>query len=249
MRRIKIKKAQEHIEMIISFIIFLGFVITILVFFNPVKQRTANSGLLDLTTSVVVQNLTEQYQSASLILEKPGVKKCFRIPNNIGAGYNGQYLLVKNITGGVLKSKVTQIYIFIKPLGDTPQDYFIIYFNSSFNANEIPKLELLNSPCADKELDEGKYNWGILDNNSIVFYENILIFNKSYAENYNNLKSGLKLNNDFAFSLLYANQTKIFGQSVLTKDRRNLYTKSFPLFMADKNMTQTAVILNIQAWD
>jgi len=76
------KKAAGHVEVIISFVIFVGFLIFLMFIFNPL-QLLGNSSLVDSVLIKMEDNLKIDVISVSLSLNDPAdvIDGCFSIPD------------------------------------------------------------------------------------------------------------------------------------------------------------------------
>ena len=52
---IRKKRAQQHTEVIISFIVFIGFLMAMLFFLNPLKTNQIDETILEMTEQILIQ--------------------------------------------------------------------------------------------------------------------------------------------------------------------------------------------------
>jgi len=101
------KAVIGHIEIIISFIIFIGFLVFLFYIFTPLKKSGVNEGMLNLVEEVLRKNAEIPVISASVILNtsSPGYpfQPCFRLGGSIAqpGGGIGDVILVTDISSSM----------------------------------------------------------------------------------------------------------------------------------------------------
>lgn len=226
--------AQSHIETILSFVIFAGFLFILLIFLNPVSQKSTNSAVLDFAERQIIDNLTISHEKISLILDAIPLKDCIYIENTIGAG---DIVLVKDSQENIKKSKISSGKIYIETTSD--ERYYLIYYNSTLNSYPLTSLG---------DCDSTSYSFGLHDTDKLVLYENLVAFNKSYNTNYESLKTSLRLNNDFVFSVFNQSNAFIMGGERARPSALNILSRNIPLLAVDKNMSRKDILFNLRTW-
>jgi len=239
-KEIKNKKAQSgHIEMILSFVIFAGFVLVIFVFLNPVTQERISYTALDSVQSNIFKNLSLSYSSSSISLaEGLVIPNCFFVNNIINSTSN---LIVRDSMGAVKLVKVDSERIYIDSAAGR---FYKLYYSEAFNSNRISSVDLCQPILA------GAYAFGILSKDSSILYENFVDFNKSYMSNYNLLKSQLGLKNDFVYIIYDTNKTVLYQDSLLKHKIKGINTLSrdIPLRAITKNAEFVDLIFHLEVW-
>jgi len=105
------KKAQSHVEVIISFIIFIGFLLFLFIFLNPFAKPKPDYILED-TQRALIENISSRVGKLSIIT---GNENCYDFNEE---DYEGHYIEVKEDVG--------------------EKDKYTIYFNDIFQ-NNAPK--------------------------------------------------------------------------------------------------------------
>jgi len=77
------KLSQGHVEMIISMILFVGFIILIFVFINPFTKTEDKSNVAENIEKVVVGSISNQIGMLSIIIGDP-TRDCYDIPVEYG---------------------------------------------------------------------------------------------------------------------------------------------------------------------
>lgn len=230
-------KAQSHIETILSFVIFAGFLFTLLIFFNPISQKSTSTAVLDLAERQIIDNLSISHEKISLILKDPAVG-CFKISNSIGAG---TVVLVKDSKEQIKDSKIAGGSILVKATDN--ERYYVIYYNSTLNSyNAI-------TSCTNELTEGDDYSFGLHDKDKMVLYDNLIAFNNSYYNNYESLKTSLGLKSDFAFIVYNQSNAAVMIGDRPRPSALNLLSRNIPLMAVNRDMNRTDVILNIKVWE
>jgi len=233
-RLVKCKRSQAHVEMILSMIIFIGFLVAMLIILNPLKiNKQVDYTLLDITSDQILKNLSSNYTTLSLVVNN-GPQNCFLVKDILNYGNN---LVVKDLEGTITQSKKQGDDILIKPVGTNR--FYMIYFSDKLE----PKEDNLES-C--EELASTDYLYGSLNTEDIVFYENIEIFNQTYYENYIGLKEILELETDFEFYVYNSLKEEIFKGERFTRKDREVISRDIPIRIINKDAEFSNVIINIR---
>ena len=235
----KTKKAQGHVEMILSFIIFLGFLLVMFIFINPVSEKKVSYVSLDNVETALLENISIDYQYVALILKySPKDLSCFSVDNNLSIASN---LLVLDENERIVKSENKNKQIDIQPVALNPRLYKL-YFSNNLSVSDKP------SSCT--KLKSSNYTFGVLTLENSVLFENLAALNKTYFENYTQLKSGLKLNSDFEFIVYNLNQTqKIFDTTPLHRVKNSqVLSREIPLRIINSTGGQSDIVINLRVW-
>jgi hypothetical protein len=236
------KLGQGHVEMILSFAVFAGFVVVMLFFLNPAKENSVNYASMDVAENLVLDNLSIDYRYIGLILNSPvAPSACFSINNTYLI--NGTLLVLDEgnhvrLSNNDLSNKKINI------LGSdfSNNRFYKLYFSEAMNHYPSP----LNCP----PLPVANYSYGVMTLESSVLWENIEALNKSYMEDYAGLKKNLQVSEDFEFVVYNLNLSKVlFDTTAVHKLKTSLViSRDIPLRIVNKNATQSDVMLNIRVW-
>lgn len=236
------KSSQSHIEIILSFIIFVGFVFAIFAFFKPVDSQKISLLAFERMQQKIVNNLSISYQFIPLILSPgliPSSKSCFKINNSYG---KDAPILVKNSSGGIVYTDMKKKEISLNTK-DAPGKFFYIYLSNNTNTYTFK-----GGGC--QELDESNYSFGAFTYETAILLENIYLFNNQYMANYEKLKVDLGLENNFEFVVSDLNRNIILNDS-LSKNKLktgNVLAREFLFKAVDKNLTQVNLRFSLRVW-
>lgn len=235
--RDKNKKGVGHVEMIVSFSVFLLFVLFLLAYMNPVKPPSISKVLLD-----VVEQGLDEYKAH--ILEMP-VKVssggCFQIEcpfincseahifikdeeeNNCGFTYSP--------ATGNLSIDGTGNFFYLyrsdKPLIDHLEPIGCGTFIAKSPTFSVPKLQIL------------------------YLYSEIEKLNLTYYVNYDYLKNqfGFPLTSDFAIHVYNGNNKPIFAMNVTKPKGVTVKARDTPIIiLKDDTKEKIKGSMNIQVW-
>lgn len=240
------KKGQGHIEMIVSFVLFLSFVLAIFFFLYPIQDNSLDYSILNTVQEKIIENVSFNYLSSSLILGSSVNSGCFCVSNSVGFNSN---ILAKDSLGNV------------KPrgLGLNPANQsqiLTIKIESTFN-NRIYKLfssEIFNqyaSSCIVSScLSEENYTFGPLSFERAILFENLVLLNEEYMKDYNSLRTRLGINRNFDFVILNNQRQVLLNDSLSMHNikQSGVLARDIPLISINKNATFADIILHLEVW-
>lgn len=190
------KRGISHIEVMLSFLIFIGFVIFALYFFSPFN----NARLVDSSLSYI---FSEVEKNASLELDFYSVKlNVLQSPNSIEIQINGidinKNVRVESRSGNVIASQ---------RIGDDVRFNLdaSLYQGTSGFANVAFSEDFLPFSGSVNPLIAGNYEILSSDKSSILSEKRIKILNDSYNADYNKIKEKFNLPTriNFGFDLRF----------------------------------------------
>lgn len=229
------KKSQSgHIEMILSFVIFAGFVLAIFIFLNPISQEKVTYTALDDVQSRIFKNLSINYNSSSIILSSD-VAGCF-IVNNINN--MDSRLIAIDSRGNVRPAKTDLLHVYVSSGSGR---FYKLYSSNAFNVND--NVGTCNAFT-------GTYSFGVLSSDNSILYENLNNFNESYMNDYSELKSALGLKNDFVYIVYTTNKTILYQESISKIKIRstNTISRDIPLRAITRNAQFVDLIFHLEVW-
>jgi len=196
---IKNKKAAQHLEMIMAFIIFSSFVFFLLYFLPlPKHSSLAESNLLSLENAF--ENMTQK-EIMQLSL-KTNSSNCFSINLSeylLPAGYKSVVKTNKNQhsinTQSYLKNNVINI--------NSIDHFFVIYLSDEFSADPDANCPLL---------DTTNYTLGGIEKYKKISLDKLSHFSNDYRTNYESLKQNLGIPSNLEFTI------KIKGVEMIMED-------------------------------
>ncbi len=246
--KIKSKKGASHVEMMISFVIFIGFLIFLFAIFNPLK-KTTNPGISDLVLINLEENLTKSLSTVSIkvnrdVVFQPG-DTCFSIANIRDMNCNAERkIIIKNITGNIIGSRINGNNIEITFVNKDSNEQFYTLYCSDELKEQLGDFQ----QCAS--IDNTQYTLGIINERELWSEKNLMNFESDYNEKYSELKDKfIQKVNDFNFIVTRIDDGKILFQGNKNPSKNiRVYAKTTPIDMLDENANITKSTMNIIVW-
>lgn len=233
------KSSQSHVELILSFVLFAGFVFAIFIFINPLKQPTTSYALFEEVENKIIDRTTINYQYVPVILESAlsDEESCFSIDNTLQIPGN---LIVKS-SDNILNSLEDSDKIYIQ---NVPEErFYTIYFSEFFN-----NYSAIN-PSSCVPLSDDNYSLGVLSYDKMILFEKLLELDADYMANYESLVSDMGLKNNFEFALSDFNGVIISDTLSNNKLKNsNVLARKVLLKTINKNATQVDIFLDLRVW-
>lgn len=243
---LKCKRSQSHVEMILSFMIFIGFITAMFIFFNPLQQTKVRTTFLDVTENRLIENLSIEYQTIPLFLDDHVVRDiCINIDK---IDTDKSNILVKDIEGNELASSMGTSKIYIDTMGN---DFHRIYFSDHFIGEKAPPTTGSCEGSDEKDLTiKDDYTLGILNTKNAVFMGNIKDFIKAYTKenNYEKVKEELDITNDFEIRVYNKTDELMFEASIYKPVTIDVVARNIPVLAIDRNGNPVDLTINIRAW-
>jgi len=225
--------------MILSFVIFIGFVVAMLIFMNPAREQKINYASVDIVENKIMENMSFAYSYFGLILNN-AVSGCFVVDN---PGQSGN-IIARDMNGAVKTANndfpARKIYI----TSSSGERFYRLYFSNKFNNYSIANT----GSCT--VLTSANYTFGPLYTDKAILLDNVQPLYDAYMSDYSGLKASLGANEDFEFSIYDLNRTQtFFDTSSKHKIKTTLVlSRDLPIRVVDKNANMTDIILNIKVW-
>jgi len=228
------KRSQGHIEAILSFVIFLTFVIMLFIFLNPIKQQVTDYSDVDKTQEKIIENVSISFQYAPLLFDKNVPGNCFSLLNPFNLASN---VLVTDSEDKIIEASNENGVLYINKSGK----FYNLYFSNEFNKKTI------SNSCHAVSAD---YTFGALNNESRILYENLDLLDKTYVANYVSLKNHLKLENDFSFVVYNLSHYALLNGSLGVHKPllREVVSRQIPLTAINKSASNVDIILQVMTW-
>lgn len=177
------KGAALHIEMVLSFILFVGFIMFVLLYIKPYNQTplpdSIVTGVHDLFESYVSTNLTTMFLHSNS-------SGCFSI--NLANIDLNSGSVVRNISGQLVPSFLSGNKINIQ----SSENFFRIYLSPDLTPSSSISCALLPST---------NYSIGSSDKTTLISYLKLQQIRQEYENNYNILKQELNVPDRFDFTI------------------------------------------------
>lgn len=193
------RKGLSHIEFVVSFVIFIGFIVFAFVFFNPLSSQRTLKSTMDYAWIEVSQEGKEKVETYSVSIDPINnplnTDLKIRI-NNVPLNYNASVEDVDGVPINTHRDSTGIVYFSRASINDM---FFRIRYSPSLTDSIAPlpsATELTNNYAISSSQVEDFY-----------FESLFLELNNSYYSNYSELKEELNLPNrmDFGFIVTFGN--------------------------------------------
>ena len=244
----KSKKGASHIEMIISFVIFIGFIVFLFTIFNPLK-KSINPGISDLVFMNLEDNLTTKLSTVSIKLKEnvvfqPG-DTCFTVANIPDMDCNSERkIIVKNISRSIMGARINGDNIEAALVNKEPNEQFYTIYCS----HELQEYQGNFQQC--KQIGNDQYILGIINERNLWSERNLMNFEREYNAKYGEIKNNfIQKVNDFSFIITRVDDGKIlFSGDKNPPKSLNVYAKISPIDVLDKDANITKSTINVIVW-
>ncbi len=220
------KKAQGHVEMMLSFILFISAILFIFAFMNPFSKSVDKSNELEQTQRAIMQQISDKAGRLSAVSYDP--TECYDF---INSEYPGNY---------------------VEFAGSTPKKY-TIYFSDKFNSQNAPhKVGNPLSSCLNPLVENTDYKLGVFSNETIILYDSLKDFAadcSSYA-GYQQKRRDLGISMDFVLNITDMNREPLADLNFAKRISGGVDVKSkeFPIKIIKSDGTVIDAIFNIRVW-
>ncbi len=226
------KRAAAHIEMILSFLLFIGVVFFAFYFFNPVSNTRTLESSLDYAISEISSN-------ASTSLDIYSVK--LNATNNVAGVETGiaKPARVESYLGKKLKSSRFGGRIYFDRDGN---DFVEIIFSDDFEEENE-----LNAPFPS--IDSSSYLISSASSREVLSEKKLLALKEIYGSDYNTLKKELNLPSriDFAFEVVF-NENDTIKAEIQQPSNANIFADSKRIEFVRKDGSLAFADLIVKVW-
>ncbi len=251
----KNKTSQGHIEIILSFVIFIGFLLMIFIFFNPIRQPGTSSAALEEVQKKVIDYISTDFDYTSLIMNNPNsiTPSCFSVPNSVKISTTA-YPIVLDFNNNVLESKISSESIKIEKSSVTGNKLYKVY-TSNYPPNAVPDKnfnDYSSSAVAGtcQPLTPADYSFAAVTRDKLVLREMLSELNKSYMINYEALKIDMGITEDFQFIVYDINKNVLINDSLAKHKIKssNVFSRDVLLNTINKDGQPGEIILGLRVW-
>lgn len=245
-------KRGSHVGIILSFVIFVTFLVFLYVVIQPALNGVENKRLfLDYLKMKIIENVSENFTIGSvsiLLSENPSV------PNSVCVKFQDlterivaikdSRVVVKDEHGVILPFYVS---LSKKELEVTRGDLTHLFFKIFDSPTFAVGTGTTTSSC--NEIKQNQYIIGMVTTDEYIFNTSILEMKTAYETDYEKLKEYLKVptGRDFGLSFTDSTGTKIFdlGESVKLT---SVYAEEVPIQYVDEKANILPGFINIKVW-
>ncbi len=244
------KGVSEHIEVIISFTIFLTFVVFLLIFVNPIEKTKEKTQYLDITEKTIMQELQTDLTTFSITIEPTiisGITSCFCFdyptPEKVTAKDEENINTNAGTFGNTICVNPTQT------TAGANKKHYKLSFSTEFTENPGTCTGPITTGGTDTTLNPGDYTLGVRNEYKKISKTQLISLNNSYNTNYQNLRSNLALKNNFNIIIKTTEGEQIAYGKIKEPKETDIIAKEIPIEILDSEGTITPAIMNLQVWE
>jgi len=226
---------------VLSFVIFITFIIFIYAIIRQAIGTENKQNLLDYLKEVLIENSSTELTSVSVLIDKENAQTCVQLSGFFDEMEIGNRIIVRNNYGDVLNAKISGQDLFVQKTGN--EIFLKVYESDEFN--NITEGTI--SPC--QPLSEGLqgYIFGLIRSKKNIFEKRIIQIIENYNNDYESLKEELNIaGNEFRLDFIYPN-----GTSISTEEKEvlvSVFVDEFPIQYISKDAVRELGSLNVGVW-
>lgn len=233
MRLINDKRGISHIEIMISFVIFLGFLIFLLTFLNPFHSKLPNS-LIGWVESEMVEEMEETSYSISITLIKDIESNCFRLEDI--PHFKECEVVVRDESNSILKAENYGGVLTIEKSGE----FYMAYCSDILSENRGL------SGCVSLFLED--YELGVLNEKKVLSREKIQKLVDDYYKNYELTKDRFNIPSTMDYAFILTESSNRYEAVKEQKKTSDQIAKTIKVEVLNEDATVEQGSLTIMIW-
>jgi len=236
-------KRGSHVGMILSFVVFMSFLIFLFSVLEPVvKTEKDKQFLLSFLGEALENNFSTMLNASLINIDEDfvfGGGSCLKLDNSEGK-INGEKLVVKDDVKNNLSYYISGDFFYVEKGVGENEKFFKVYYSEEF-ASASSVLEGCD------EVGEN-YEVSLLPKKEYIFEGNVLVLLEQHNTDYETLKEDFNVpaDSEFGFSFTYENGT-IIG----TEDKEvqtNIYVNEIPVQYVDEVANISSGFISVKVW-
>jgi len=252
------KKRGSHVGIVLSFVIFVTFLVFLYTIVEPeIRVQQDRESLLDYLKIELMEEFSANLTSVTISINKTTyIHNCVILENLTNEAGIGSSLIVKDEIGNFAAANLSENdYTGLIINRENVENVFFKIYNSE-EFSELEEREVKWGECTSLEKDEewrGKpsgYSIPLIIKNEYVFEKKVVeLINEYESEGvYENLRKELKIpsGTEFGFSFTYSN-----GTIIETKEKEiptKVQVREIPVQYVDKEANILLGSMNIKIW-
>lgn len=235
------KKRGSHIGIMLSFVIFITFLIFLYAIVQPTINLDEKRNLLEIVESEIIKKSSEDLTSISVAFS--GSKTCIELKNFFNITEIGEKVIARNDAGNVLTVAESGGSLFIE---GNMEGFIKVHESEEFAiiSDDPPDT----NPCPPLNRGNNGYVLGLVKTNRQIFETKIIKLINDYGTDYELLKEeiGVGLGDEFGFGFTYNNGTVIKTKE--TNVSVSVYADEIQINYISENAALESGFLSVKVW-
>jgi len=227
------KRGLSHIEMIVSFVLFVSFLSFAIFFFNPFQNRGVINTALDYAADEIQESSLVELEQYSILIKSELAFVSIPSPSNIPqVGVMAEDSEGNTLASGLLGNNIA--------FENTPDHFVNVKLSKDFSKRNL-----------DGELlAQDNYTISSSDIRNVYSEKKFISLNDSYYSDYENLRENFSLPSsiDFGFSVVFNNQGDEISTSKEIPDNVEVYSKRKRIEIVRENGGIAFADLIVRVW-
>ena len=240
------KAGTGHVEVIISFVLFIGFLAFILITFNPLKGPP-NPAIVNSVYNVLEDNLSVELNKVSINLNDITGQSCFILKDSgnliSDLKCNNNNIFVKDQDNNRKYAEIVSNEI-VSALNPS-KNFYTIYCSDEID----PITGNFENPNLCNEYEQNEYEVGIIVSNNYWSLKKITRLKNDYLSKYPSIKKEfIRETSDFGFIIWDLNQGKDFDVTQEVPKGLDVISKTLPINIIDSDINITKHTITVMTW-
>lgn len=238
-------KRGSHVGMILSFVIFITFIIFLYTILRPAVNIAGadKKSIMSYLEKTIIENVSANFTSASVEINnsKNPAGNCVKLLNFLlVTDMSPPYLIVKNELGSIQTSKQDLFNLVIIRTSSSNR-FFKIYYSPEFQ-----RINITEDDCA--VLTDKEYKMGLVKAEEALFERKLYKMMEDYKNDYAKLREDLNTppGSEFGIIFMQSNGTKVEVGDV--PKSASVYAEEIPVQYIDDYANIHSGYLGIKVW-
>ncbi len=248
------KGVSGHIEVIISFLIFLAFVSFLLFFVNPIEKNKETAHYLEIAENAITERIKGNLSEFSITLNvAPAAAGCacfdYNNPPYKISHMAGNDIVIKTKDGIITPGAKIGNKICFEPVvvGVAGERFYRLYFSEEFEGAAGALCGA--TPPVVSYLSSSDYTLGVYNAYEKISNKSLYSLNEDYKNDYTTLRNTLNLNADFNIFVKDMKNDYLAYGKIREPKGSNIMAKETPIEIINETGGVIPAIMNIQVWE
>jgi hypothetical protein len=236
-------KRGSHVGIVLSFVIFITFLIFLYAISEPaINAQKGKETLLNHLKIELMKKFSTNLTSVSLAIDKEYPQPCIDLQLIIPELNIAPVVIVHDKSGKIFPNRIVGENLEIDR-GDNEEYFFKIHYSE-----ELEEVIEWTFEGQCRSYSQGQYTIGLVRKEEYIFDTKVIDLINRYKNDYEGLKNELKipLGNEFGFGLIYSDETKI--ETKEQNKSTDIYVEEIPVQYVNAVANISLGFINIQVW-